>query len=281
MITAEVRIQEVIMFQHLIVSIDGSAHSWTAMPIAARMASEVGGKIEVVTVVDRLADVALARDEIGRDLERFPDLPIDPIVTLLAGADVARAIADHAASINGSMVLMSSHGHGRSAAVLGSTVDDLLRETFGPIIVIGPHAALDSGSLGGTYVVPLDSSHAAESAAGVAVAWCVEFGGRPWIVEMVDPTIALANDVVEWGYPARVARDLSVTSGREIEHEVLHGSRPSRAIVDFADQVDASLIFMSTHGRTGMGRLRLGSVAAEVVRHASCPVVLNRPPHLQ
>jgi nucleotide-binding universal stress UspA family protein len=269
------------MFQHLIVPIDGSAHSWTAFPIATRMAQAVAGKVEVVAVVDRLADVALARDEIARDLERYTDLPVDPIVTLLARDDAAAALADHAATINGSMVLMSSHGHGRSAAVLGSTVDELLRLTFGPIIVIGPHASLDTGSLDGSYVVPLDASHAAESAAPIAAAWSVEFGATPWIVEVIDPAIALAEDVVEWGYPARFARDLALTTSHPIEHEVLHGVRPSRAIVEFANQLDASLIFMSTHGRSGMDRLRLGSVASEVVRHASCPVVLNRPPHMK
>lgn len=269
------------MFQHLIVPIDGSAHSWTAFPIAARMAQAVAGKVEVVAVVDRLADVALARDEIARDLERYTDLPLDPIVTLLARDNVAEALADHAAAINGSMVLMSSHGHGRSAAVLGSTVDELLRLTFGPIIVVGPHAGLGTGSLDGSYVVPLDTSHAAESAAPIAVAWGVEFGATPWIVEVIDPAIALAEDVVEWGYPARFARDLSLTTGHAVEYEVLHGARPSRAIVEFANHLDASLIFMSTHGRSGMDRLRLGSVASEIVRHATCPVVLNRPPHVQ
>jgi nucleotide-binding universal stress UspA family protein len=269
------------MFQHLIVPIDGSAHSWTALPIATRMAAEVGGKVEVVTVVDRLADVALARDEIDRGLESYRDTLADPIVTVLAKDDVALALAEHLESINGSMIVISSHGHGRSAAVLGSTVDQLLRTMFGPIVVIGPHVGDDAGSVAGKYVIPLDSSHAAESAAHIGLAWSVEFSAEPWIVEVADPSVSVAGDTVEWGYPARIARELTVASGREVEYEVLHGSRPSRSIVEFADQQQASLIFMSTHGRTGIDRLRLGSVAAEVIRHANCPVVLNRPPHLR
>jgi nucleotide-binding universal stress UspA family protein len=60
----------------------------------------------------------------------------------------------------------------------------------------------------------------------------------------------------------------------------LHDDNPANAIVDFATRSDAALIFASTHGRTAMARLRLGSVAANVVRHATCPVVLYRPPHL-
>ncbi|MFL6287015.1 MAG: universal stress protein [Actinomycetes bacterium] len=62
---------------------------------------------------------------------------------------------------------------------------------------------------------------------------------------------------------------------------MLHGGHAGRSITDFADETGASLIFMSTHGRTGLARLRSGSVAAEVVRHARCPVVLFRPPELR
>ena len=51
--------------------------------------------------------------------------------------------------------------------------------------------------------------------------------------------------------------------------------------IDFAREMETSLIFLATHGRTGLARLRSGSVAAEVVRHAHCPVVLFRPPELQ
>ena len=82
------------------------------------------------------------------------------------------------------------------------------------------------------------------------------------------------------GHPARVAARMHQQTGHEIEYEVLHGDKPSRSIVDFAERNDATFVFATTHGRTGLDRLRLGSVAAEVVRHAPCPVVLYRPPHL-
>ena len=56
------------MFQKLIVPVDGSAASFAAVPVAARMAAAVAGTFEVITVVDGLADVALARDALDRDL---------------------------------------------------------------------------------------------------------------------------------------------------------------------------------------------------------------------
>lgn len=269
------------MFQHLVVPIDGSAASWSAVPIAARMAAAVDGKLDVVTVVDRLADIAPARDELVQGVSVLGELPVDPSVHVLANDVVAKAIADHVESVNGATVVLSSHGHGRSAAVLGSTTDELLRRLYGPIVVVGPQVETErAGALDGAYLVPLDGSPASEQILPIAEAWAIEFGAVPWIVEVISPSVHVTADVFESAYPARLAARLHEQTGHDVEYEVLHGDKPSRAIVDFAAGNQATLVFATTHGRTGLDRLRLGSVAAEVVRHAPCPVVLYRPPHL-
>jgi len=64
------------------------------------------------------------------------------------------------------------------------------------------------------------------------------------------------------------------------------GSKPPRRevrvgetyqrIVEYAEQEGIDLIVMGTHGRTGVSRLLMGSVAENVVRHAPCPVLLAR-----
>ena len=95
------------------------------------------------------------------------------------------------------------------------------------------------------------------------------------------PAQVQVPDATEGSYAARLARDISRTSHHDAQFEVLHGKHPGKAIADFADSIEASLIVASTHGRTGLARLTLGSVAMEIVRHAPCPVVLTRPPTLQ
>ncbi len=268
------------MFQHLIVPIDGSAASWSAVPVAGRMAAAVDGKLEVVTVVDRLADVRPAQNDLEQGLENIGQLPVEPIAQVLANDSVSRALATHLESTSGATVVMSSHGHGRSAAVLGSTADELLRLTYGPIVVVGPQVGDAAGTLDGTYVVPVDGSDAGERILPIAEAWAIEFGAVPWIVEVISPSVRVSADVFESAYPSRLAHRMHADTGHEIEFEVLHGDRPSKAIVDFAERMEASFIFACTHGRTGLERLRLGSVSAELVRHSPCPVVLHRPPHL-
>jgi nucleotide-binding universal stress UspA family protein len=269
------------MFQHVIVPVDGSDAAWAALPIAARMAAAVDGAVDVVSVVDRFTDVGGSLASVEDGIDAVGPLAVTPAARVLADVTVARAIANHVEVTNGAIVVMSSHGHGRSAAVLGSTADDLLRLTYGPLVVVGPHVSSEAGSLDGTYVVPVDGSDAAETIAPIAGAWALEFGAVPWVVEVADPSIRVGGtDLLESSYPARIAGGIRRSTSREVEYEVLHHHHPAEAIVGFADEQQASLIFAATHGRTGMARLRLGSVAADMVRHATCPIVLYRPPRL-
>jgi nucleotide-binding universal stress UspA family protein len=63
--------------------------------------------------------------------------------------------------------------------------------------------------------------------------------------------------------------------GVDVSWEVRNG-RPDEEIVDAARASGADLIAMSTHGRSGLGRLLFGSVAEQVLRHAEVPVFLMR-----
>ena len=51
---------------------------------------------------------------------------------------------------------------------------------------------------------------------------------------------------------------------------------PAKGIVDYAEKEGVDLIVISTHGRTGLRRMMIGSVAERVVRHAHCPVLTLR-----
>ena len=54
----------------------------------------------------------------------------------------------------------------------------------------------------------------------------------------------------------------------------------SAEIIRYARDAETDLIVMGTHGRTGFGRLLIGSVAEHVVRHAPCPVLtIKHPEH--
>lgn len=75
-----------------------------------------------------------------------------------------------------------------------------------------------------------------------------------------------------------IATDAAVgleTAGFRVKPEVLSGS-PAHAIVAFASEWDADLVILGSHGRTGLVRLLLGSVARNVLHHAGCSVLIVR-----
>src|SRR5579884_2462380 len=66
-------------------------------------------------------------------------------------------------------------------------------------------------------------------------------------------------------------------AGIAVEHRLEYGD-PATKILEVAGEIDADLIVMGTHGRTGLRRLLMGSVAERIVRTASCPVLTVRSP---
>lgn len=65
--------------------------------------------------------------------------------------------------------------------------------------------------------------------------------------------------------------------GLEVEEVIVHGDAAAE-IVRVAGERQVDLIVVSSHGRTGLGRIIFGSTAEAVVRHASCPVLVVKPP---
>jgi hypothetical protein len=112
----------------------------------------------------------------------------------------------------------------------------------------------------------------------IAATWSLQLGGTPWLVRCVPPATA---SICRARYLSPLARDVRRLTDAPVQYEVLEAEHAARPIVEFAQLTRAPLIFMSTHGRTGLARLRSGSVAAEVLRKAPCPVVLMRPQDLE
>jgi nucleotide-binding universal stress UspA family protein len=63
----------------------------------------------------------------------------------------------------------------------------------------------------------------------------------------------------------------------EVQHRLLKGD-PATEILKLAEVEDIALIVMGTHGRTGLSRLLMGSVAEDVVRRATCPAMMIKVP---
>ena len=78
-------------------------------------------------------------------------------------------------------------------------------------------------------------------------------------------------------YLLQTGKNLQRQEGSSVEECLLHGS-PAAAIIDLARKTTGILVMMTSHGRSGVGRWVLGSVADRVVRHSGNPVLLVRIP---
>lgn len=106
------------------------------------------------------------------------------------------------------------------------------------------------------------------------------FASGAWTsAEIYVPTVVeLVNDFID-SAKQRLAKltEGAAALGLTVHVEVVTG-RAAQAIIDHAAANGCDLIVMGTHGRTGLSHAILGSVAEQVVRRASCPVLTIRAP---
>ncbi len=269
--------QEVdVMYQRIIVPVDGSARSWDVADAAAELAVRWDCPVEVVSIVR----FDSARDETEAEINgRIADSSWADRATSRVLAGIDESVGEYIASIAnehpGSLVVMSTTGHGRSAAILGSTAEEILRHTTTPILLYGPVADAVAPS-GTSLMVAVDGSELSEQALGLAGAWAIGLDLVPWVVTVGAVGVKLPADVTESAGPYALAAELRDLIGRTVQFETLHGKRPAVALTEFAESMDAAALVETTHARRGLDRLVAGSVTMSTVRHSHIPVLVVR-----
>jgi nucleotide-binding universal stress UspA family protein len=261
------------MVQHIVTGVDGSRTAWRGAEQAFALARQLDVGVTLVHVEAVGADPQIAIEHLHEAVGEADvgDLDVDVEVPR-ADDGIAGEIANVAQSRPGALLVLASHGRGRSTALVGSVADELIREVPGGIVLVGPECAV--GRLTGSVLIGVDGSELAERAVRTGVDLAQQLSLEPWIVHSDSSTGAVPDDAVESGYIASLAKAASDAAGLPVQFEELHGSRPAAVICDYARRVDAALIVASSHGRTGIRRVALGSVAAGMVRDAPCPVMV-------
>lgn len=136
-----------------------------------------------------------------------------------------------------------------------------------------------------TVIVPLDGSLFGECALGTAAGLASASGARLELLHVhqltrytfdLDPELDERLRIDEQHYLDRVRERVRRDHGVSATAVCLDGL-PAATICERATSNDAPVIVMSTHGRTGLSRSWLGSVADDVVRHSTAPVLAVRP----
>lgn len=267
------------MYKHIVVPTTGGGSSWRAVVVGCALAARFGAGLEIYSVVSRPEEIPLRESLLKAQLAADrPETLLAKVTTEVVSGTTTATIARHLAAISDVLPVMASAAHGRSEPLLGSVTEELLSVTSGPVVVVGPHFDTDRVDFSGDLVVAVDGSAWSEAVLGPATVLARQLALRPWVTTVLDPSVPIPHDVSEGAYAAGVAHRLQGEIGREVEYEVLRHPHPAQAIVEFAnDVVDASMIVAATHGRTGLARIAIGSVAMSMVHHAHVPVVLVRP----
>lgn len=294
------------VFSQIVVGVDGSDPSKDAVTYAARLARDHGGRLLLCSAVnwipimadassagaitdakaiidglheeaDELLERALAvAKRLGVEAERFDPEgnPADEILTL--------AREHHA-----SLIVMGTHGRrGLVRMFVGSTTEAVLRGSTIPVLTlhsVPAHNREAERCLQGV-LVGIDDSPPSDAALAAAYALPADDRRELFVYSVVEieapPSLAAAAAYErERHQEARETIQRAIDSARvrgiEVQGSVLEGD-PAEVIIRAAQEKDVDLIVVGSHGRRGLRRFFLGSVAEHIVRSAAVPTLVIR-----
>ena len=140
-----------------------------------------------------------------------------------------------------------------------------------------------------SILFPTDFSESSDAALNFASSLAAESGALLYFAHVSDSTPVYYAGYGAFAYePGRVEEIIRnnhdrlektkpTVEGVDCQHHSLTGDA-AKEILAFAKKESVDLVVMGSHGRTGLSRLLMGSVAEEVVRRAACPVLIVKQP---
>ncbi len=282
------------MYNKILVPTDASAVSQQALPYAELLAENFGSSIEFLYCLETeeiSEDVAeKVEQEVLEELNRVADGLPKGIrgECVVAPGRPAEVIVDRAATDPGNLVAMCTHGyHGLNRWILGSVTTKVVQASRNPVLAVraetdgkGPVTpAIEK------ILVPLDGSELAEKSLEHVTAISKKLGAevillRTYHTRLPGSSVRMyqVDEIVHEAaeaYLGRIAGELRQQGISNVSCKTLHGW-PAGEIIDYASSTPNSLIAMTSHGHSGVGRWLLGSVTTAVVRHADRPVLVTR-----
>lgn len=295
----------------VLVATDGSPSAGLAVDLVAGIAWPDGSTVRVVEAIEtgpalfggpwpaiafaqaeRLeAELRLAaRDSVEQARARL-ERPGLEVVSDVPQGRPATAIVDAAEAFHADVIVVGSRGHGTiESMLLGSVSAEVVDHANVPVLVA-------RGRKAKRLVLAWDGSGCASAAAHLLRTWPIFAGSPVRVVSVADVEIPWWTGFPVDGSPQllpiyadaanasreehdELAREMTAqlqTSGFTAEADRREGDAATELLAA-ASAWKADLIVMGTHGRTGLARLVLGSVARNVLHHAPCSVLITRDP---
>jgi len=295
------------MYTRILVPLDGSEVAESVLPYVATLAKGLSAGVHLLSVVISARPLPQSyQEQVLDNLRSLTQEYLSARVDLLQRQglsvtwDIGEGLPDEiivreAELEPNTLIAMSTHGRGGILRwTLGSTTDRVLRSATNPLLVIRSQEHRPETVQLTDLVLPLDGSALGEQILEHAVPLARALDLRVHVVQ-VTPSVTdyyrfastgdmgavpyedfarEADDEAE-AYLAQVAERLNARGVSRVELHLLHGD-PASAVVDMAQDMPNNLVAMTTHGRSGLGRMVLGSVADRVARHSGDPVLVVR-----
>ncbi len=291
------------MLRRILVPLDGSPFAEEALPVALRLSQRDAAQLDLVMV----QEPPLRDPKFDQDLHRQRGAYLDLLFDRLGERDWARGtsalltgrpvetLVERIQSHGADLVVMTTHA--RSAARrawLGSVADGLVRQSPVPVLLLRPAEEEGRASNQGPYnrvLVPLDGSPGGEEIFDRAIEVTGTQGVRYTLLRVLTRQESPMAEVLprRGEAPTTRAQRATVESllestahalrsrGLEVEAETVINDAPGRGIVGYAEAHGIDLIAMTTRSKGGLERWILGSVADEVLRGSTCPLLLVNP----
>ena len=293
------------MYTSILVPLDGSPLAERALPYAEGLARAGGARLVLVRAalahtipglnhrqaeMAALEEAASYLEEVARPL-RARGLTVD---TAVPYGKAAEMIVEEMTSREVDLIVMATHGRsGLGRWVYGSVAEGVLSRGALPVLLVRAWQAAPAAPFGERprLLVPLDGSAFAEAALPAALALAKVTGGEIVLLRVVvPPDLAMMSETglqtyIEQEFDAEetAARDyLREVAGRpEVGKHIaaidVRVGMPGYVVGEAGRAHGAGLIVMATHGRTGLRRAILGSVADATLRQGVAPLLLVQP----
>ena len=298
------------MFEKLLVATDGSELAEAALPYAEELAGRLGSEVALLNICESeeqrashmrqlyMSRLAEAVEQGIRECRRLAGglkSEETKVESIIVAGNPAEEIIDYAETKHVSLIIMATHGRsGIRRWTMGSVATKVLRGSSVPLALIKagePRPAMRERRLLAKALLPLDGSEAGETAVAYVEELAVRLKMEVTLLQVVEPKY-IAIGAEPWDYsPYRQewleAMEQSARAylggieqrlnakGIVVNSRIESGVATER-ILEVAEQISADVIAMSTHGRSGVARWAIGSVADRLAHAGNIPLILVR-----
>jgi nucleotide-binding universal stress UspA family protein len=201
-------------------------------------------------------------------------------------AGILAAIKEHAADL----VIMGTHARkGVARTFLGSTTEGVLRSSRIPVLTVRTVDRVAPQPFA-TALIAIDDSETADAAVALAAMLARTAGTRIVAAHAVDTETLYENSLAYGFDPTQVAGEMRADGTAIVQRSLQRASlaadtpvaivegHPAAALIKEADARHATVIVTGSHGRRGLRRFFLGSVAENIVRNSDIPVLVVPAP---